>query len=167
LFSTPYVPGQIAVETAMPASIRLDRRGETLFRAQMAGGRFHAHTDVGMAPMTPCHAAADAHADVGMAHQGECRGQETTVLHGTTAEHGEDLAIFLPSKGAGRGTGLVFCARLSGPMRTFPFMPDDVIEIRRSSENPVLGWLVDSLFTGVEWGIRQQGTHARSKTFEW
>jgi hypothetical protein len=41
----------------------------------------------------------------------------------------------------------------------------DVVEIQRSDDHPALGWLVDSSFAGVEWGVREMGTHARSKTF--
>jgi hypothetical protein len=75
--------------------------------------------------------------------------------------------IFLPTGSrlpASRGR--VFFGRLKGYARVYPFMPEtDLVSIMPSPHADVLQALIDSEFIGEEWMIREDGTHARSRTY--
>lgn len=58
----------------------------------------------------------------------------------------------------------VFHARLLGPTREFPFVPEDRLEIRPSPAHPVFRALLDSEFRGKAWVLRDGAIHAKSKT---
>jgi hypothetical protein len=59
-----------------------------------------------------------------------------------------------------------FFARLKGYTRTFPFIPGkDSITIRPSSNALVFQALIESDFVAKEWMIREDATHAKSKTY--
>ncbi len=76
-------------------------------------------------------------------------------------------AIYLPPRPANaRGPGKVFYARLAGLTEISSFQPaEDSIKITPNASDPVLGWLLESGFTGREWHVRHSATHARSKTY--
>lgn len=75
--------------------------------------------------------------------------------------------VFLPSRGRNaKASDKLFYARLAGTARAYPFLAGtDAIGIKPAPEAPVLQWLVDSHFTPVEWLIREDATHAKSKTY--
>lgn len=76
-------------------------------------------------------------------------------------------AIYLPPRPAqGPAPGKVFYARLEGLTEVSPFQPAvDAIQITPQASEPVLGWLLESEFTGREWHVRHSATHARSQTY--
>ena len=69
-------------------------------------------------------------------------------------------AIYLPQ------SNNVFYARLGGYTETYAFAPTDKIEIKASRQLPVFDWLAQSHFTPQEWRLRNNATHARSKTYK-
>jgi hypothetical protein len=75
--------------------------------------------------------------------------------------------IFLPKNQRGTGRpGKWFFARLSGETRIYPFVPSqDALEIERSPASDVLLALRDSHFVAKEWIIREDASHAKSKTY--
>jgi hypothetical protein len=82
-------------------------------------------------------------------------------------DDGWDGPVFLP-KGGRRGgrQGKVFIARLRGYTRIYAFLPDtDSVAIRPSPDSEVLQALNDSQFVAREWIIREDATHAKSKTY--
>ena len=72
--------------------------------------------------------------------------------------------IFLPKTGGPCDSGKVFFAKIAGLTRTFSFAPTDGLTIASNQNSPVLQWLIDSRFKGVEWAVRETATHAKSKT---
>ena len=75
--------------------------------------------------------------------------------------------IFLPSQGRDRDQGRLFFGRIKGHTQTYPFLPSsDAVMIRPSPGSEVLQSLIDSHFVGQEFVIRQDATHARSKTYK-
>ena len=55
---------------------------------------------------------------------------------------------------------------LSGVVEIYSFLPgQDTLEIETEASNRAFRWLVESNFTGKEWRIRRNGTHARSRTY--
>ncbi len=77
--------------------------------------------------------------------------------------------IFLPGKPAvPSAKHKLFYARLAGVTQRYPFHPDvDRLLINRSAGLPVFQWLLASNFTGQEWRLRVDATHARSRTYKW
>ncbi len=75
--------------------------------------------------------------------------------------------IFLPHNPRGTGRpGKWFFARLSGETRTYPFLQSrDALEIAGSPESDVLQALSDSHFVVREWIVREDASHAKSKTY--
>jgi len=74
-------------------------------------------------------------------------------------------AIFLPRDATSKQPGNFFYASLGGATDAYPFSPSlDTFELKPQPDTP-LRWLSDSNFTGKEWRIRANATHARSKTF--
>lgn len=83
-------------------------------------------------------------------------------------EEGWDGPVFLPELKPGkRGQGKLFFARVRGQTDAYPFLPDDdLLTIEPGSESRVLGLLRDSNFVGREWAVREDATHAKSKTYK-
>jgi hypothetical protein len=75
--------------------------------------------------------------------------------------------VFLPESRPGKaGQGKLFVARLRGYARTYPFLPGtDSVAIRPSSDSEVLQALRDSHFLAKDWIVREDATHAKSKTY--
>lgn len=72
--------------------------------------------------------------------------------------------VFLPHAGRPRE---VFHARIEGLTRACPFDPAlDAFAVRPTAAAPALASLVDSGFQPTEWLVRDDATHARSRTFE-
>ncbi len=78
-----------------------------------------------------------------------------------------DWTIHLPTRSRkAQPTRNLFYARLSGLTDITPFIASaDTLKITESASQPVLGWLLESNFTGREWHIRNSATHARTKTY--
>jgi hypothetical protein len=83
-------------------------------------------------------------------------------------DDGWDGPVFLPEGRRRRGhRGKVFVARLRGYTRTYAFLPGtDSVAIRPSPDSEVLQALRDSHFVAKEWIIREDATHAKSKTYQ-
>lgn len=82
-------------------------------------------------------------------------------------EDGWDGPVFLP-EGRRRGgrQGKLFVARLRGYTRRYAFLPGtDLVTIRPWPDSEVLQALRDSHFVAKEWIIREDATHAKSKTY--
>lgn len=79
---------------------------------------------------------------------------------------GWEVPIYLP--GIGRGSnprGDLFFAQILGYTQTYPFVPSsDVLTLTPSQSQSTFRWLQESNFSGKEWNIRANATHARSKT---
>jgi hypothetical protein len=75
--------------------------------------------------------------------------------------------VFLPETRRRRGRqGNWFVARLRGYTRTYRFLPGtDTVAIRPSPDSAVFQALRDSHFIGEEWIVREDATHAKSKTY--
>lgn len=67
--------------------------------------------------------------------------------------------IYLP------GGRKVFHARLSGAGVRYPFVADDILDIRPRPDIPIFARLAESGFAGQAWYVRAGAVHARSKTF--
>jgi hypothetical protein len=83
-------------------------------------------------------------------------------------EDGWDGPVFLP-EGRHRGgrRGKLFVARLRGYTRTYAFLPGtDSVAIKPSPDSEVLQALRESHFVAKEWIIRDDATHAKSKTYK-
>ncbi|MGB8648170.1 MAG: hypothetical protein WCF84_23235 [Anaerolineae bacterium] len=92
-----------------------------------------------------------------MSGQGSCLSRREDVWEGP---------LYLPRYMTKmRGPGNFFFARLSGYIETYPFSPLDSFELKPSRDDRVLQSLVESHFTGQEWRIRANATHAKSKTY--
>ncbi len=71
--------------------------------------------------------------------------------------------VFLPSRRRGRR---LFFAALRGPAAIEPFVAArDTVSIRPSPDVPALEALIDSGFAPLEWIVRPEARHARSRTF--
>jgi hypothetical protein len=77
--------------------------------------------------------------------------------------------IYLPPRGrAVPGGGKRFYARIHGATEAYAFDPQgDAIEIVASERTLAFGWLAESKFTGSEWQLRADASHAKSKTEVW
>lgn len=70
-------------------------------------------------------------------------------------------AIFLPQ------SNNIFYAKLGGYTETYPVVAGtDTIEMRPSRRTPAFEWLGESQFAPQEWRLRNNATHARSKTYK-
>jgi hypothetical protein len=83
-------------------------------------------------------------------------------------EDGWEGPVFLPESRRRKGRhGNLFFARLRGHTRTYPFLPSrDSVAIRLSPDSEVLQALRDSHFVAKEWVVREDATHAKSKTYQ-
>jgi hypothetical protein len=77
-------------------------------------------------------------------------------------------SIYLPSHDSRRpNRPELFFARLHGPTQIAAFdATRDEFCLAASKTHPILQSLIDSRFTGVEWRVRSNATHARSKTYK-
>lgn len=77
--------------------------------------------------------------------------------------------IYLPPRGRLEpGRGKRFYARISGPTQAYAFNSQlDQVATVASPRSPVFAWLKDSSFTGVEWQLRPDASHAKSATLRW
>jgi hypothetical protein len=82
-------------------------------------------------------------------------------------EHSWEGPIFLPKGRRGRGRqGDLFFARIRGYIETYPFIPaQDSLALRPARGSEALQALLDSHFVAKEWAIREDATHAKSKTY--
>ncbi len=82
-------------------------------------------------------------------------------------EDGWHGPVFLPEGRRREGRqGKYFVARLRGYTRTYAFLPGtDSVAIRPSPDSEVLQALRDSHFAAKEWILRDDATHAKSKTY--
>lgn len=81
-----------------------------------------------------------------------------------TIEEDMLVSIFLPTANEGSDRKL-FYAKLSGSIQVAPFAATGgEFELRTSVQQPAIQLLVDSRFTPIEWRVRPNATHARSKT---
>jgi hypothetical protein len=65
-------------------------------------------------------------------------------------------------------SGRLFYASLGGFTVVYPYSTHDCsFVISHSAEYPFVQWLLDSQLTPIEWRIRSQAVHARSKTYLW
>jgi hypothetical protein len=64
--------------------------------------------------------------------------------------------------------GQAFWARIRGRTSIYPFLAGrDEFELRPAAGSEVLAALVDSNFAPVEWAVREDALHAKSKTYRW
>jgi hypothetical protein len=84
-----------------------------------------------------------------------------------SGKEGWEGPIFLPaSRRASGEEGRLFFGRLQGHTLAFPFVPSaDVVSITPSRETGALRDLLDSGFSVVEWLVRADATHGKSKTY--
>jgi hypothetical protein len=83
-------------------------------------------------------------------------------------EDGWEGPVFLPESRRGKGCqGNLFFARIRGHTQTYPFLPaQDLVTLRPTPDSEVLQALLDSHFVAKEWAIREDATHAKSKTYK-
>ncbi len=62
--------------------------------------------------------------------------------------------------------GKLFFARISGHTEAYSFAPASDIFALNPNGPAAIRWLLESQASGVEWHIRRQATHARSKTYD-
>lgn len=90
-------------------------------------------------------------------------------LIGEPARIGEDGwegAVFLPERRRKDRQRKLFFARMCGHTRAYPFVDSqDTLTIRPPHGSAVLQALIDSHFAGKEWAVREDATHAKSKTY--
>jgi hypothetical protein len=93
-------------------------------------------------------------------------GQREPVRRG---EEGFEGWIYLPPRGrVVPGGGKRSYARIRGATEAYAFEADrDVFETAASDRTPAFAWLAESQFTGVEWQLRGDASHAKSKTVRW
>lgn len=101
--------------------------------------------------------------------QAELRPEAAAVIRQPSRSGNETWQgpIYLPRTGSsGTSGGYMFYGKMEGHTDVYPFRPDlDQISILPSPNAKVLQDLIDSDFQGKEWIVRQDGTHARSKTY--
>ncbi len=78
-----------------------------------------------------------------------------------------EVRIFLPNGERGsKPSNKLFFAKLSGATQVARFSASsDSLALKPSNQHAVVQSLVDSGFTGREWRVRSNATHARSKTY--
>ena len=83
-------------------------------------------------------------------------------------EVGWECRIYLPShRGARQDRCKLFFARIRGKTTTYDFLPSqDLLTVSSSINSDVLQALCDSHFVARRWMIREDATHAKSKTYK-
>ena len=61
--------------------------------------------------------------------------------------------------------GRLFFAKISGETRVYPFLPSDGLVLKPAQGCDVGQQLIDSGFTGKHWVVREDASHAKSKTY--
>ena len=76
--------------------------------------------------------------------------------------------IFLPFQpGKKADQRKLFFAKIGGLTRVYSFQPStDLIRLQRAKKHPVIQMLQESNLTGKEWQVRNNASHAKSKTYE-
>jgi hypothetical protein len=84
------------------------------------------------------------------------------------ARSGDELwqgAVHLPTKPGSRRS--LFFVKLSGQTEIYPFdSSSDALELKPPPGDNVLRWLAESNFAALEWHIRRDAVHAKSKTYK-
>jgi hypothetical protein len=80
---------------------------------------------------------------------------------------GWDGPVFLPrGKSRRRCDGKFFIAKITGDTRIYPFLPsEDTMLLSPARGSDVIQSLIDSGFACKEWAVREDATHAKSKTY--
>jgi hypothetical protein len=75
--------------------------------------------------------------------------------------------VFLPERRAKTGgASKLFFAKIEGHTRAYPYLPSrDELEITSSAGANVFRLLLDGGFAGQEWIVREDATHAKTKTY--
>jgi hypothetical protein len=83
-------------------------------------------------------------------------------------EDGWEGPVFLPASRRGKGDqGYLFFARIRGQTLTYPFLPaQDSLTLKSTPGSEVVQALADSHFVAKEWAVREDATHAKSKTYK-
>ena len=83
-------------------------------------------------------------------------------------EDGWEGRIYLPShRGAKKDRSKLFFARIQGTTKTYEFVPsEDLLTFSPSANSDAIEAIRDSNFVAREWMIREDATHAKSKTYE-
>jgi hypothetical protein len=83
-------------------------------------------------------------------------------------EDGWEGPVFLPGSRRGKGCqGNLFFARIRGHTQTYSFLPaQDSVTLRPAPDIEVLQAFLDSHFVAKEWAVREDATHAKSKTYK-
>jgi hypothetical protein len=82
-------------------------------------------------------------------------------------EEGWEGPVFLPERRPGIRQGNLFFARVCGQTCTYPFLPGvDSVIIEPAHNSEILRPLLDSHFVAREWAVRNDATHAKSKTYK-
>jgi hypothetical protein len=92
----------------------------------------------------------------------------TTVVPSRTGQGSWEGPIFLPKRRRGSiKKSYLFFGKMLGHTKWYPFVRDqDAVSIVPSRQVGVLQAMVDSVFIGQEWIVRDDATHARSRTFK-
>jgi hypothetical protein len=128
MFRTPYAHGQIDVNPAIPARVRVACRGAHVATLQMAD-----------------------------------KVSRQLVRQGDETWQGR---VYLPIN-AGKPdpeNAKMFFATLSGPAYVYEGLPEDCVNITAHPEFPVLRQLNDAAFRPLQWILRTDGRHKKSKT---
>jgi hypothetical protein len=75
--------------------------------------------------------------------------------------------VFLPRNGRGHAAkGRFFFARMKGQTAAYAFsQAADVLSVAPTQQAGIFRALLDSGFTGEEWGLHEDATHGKSKTY--
>jgi hypothetical protein len=88
----------------------------------------------------------------------EARMDANSTLTRSKEEHFEG-PVYLP------GGNRYFVARISGFTNFYPFSSSDTLELKPSQHEKIFLWLLESDFRGMEWRIRGNAIHGKSKTY--
>ena len=123
----------------------------------------YSHGDVGVSAALPASIRLVSKGEVAFLAEMRAGGAREPSRR---AEEGWEGPIFLPGRGKGRPRKLFF-GRLRGDTRTYAFLPaEDSLAIRPSPHNEIFQALTDSHFAPKEWIVREDATHAKSKTYK-
>jgi len=79
----------------------------------------------------------------------------------SSGQEGWEGPVFLP------GNAKAFVARIGGESRKYPFLnSQDVLTIKPGANDGVFSSLLDSNFSPMEWIVREDAAHAKSKTYK-
>jgi len=77
-----------------------------------------------------------------------------------SGEDGWEGTVFLP------GNAKAFVARIVGVSKQYPFLSSDSMAIRPGASDGVLQALIESNYSPAEWIVREEASHAKSKTYQ-